>query len=425
MRYILEQKPSEPPFYYIQVAKMHLGVCMICFVFFQNLSPSINLNVFEENLESEDDYQYFDFGPAVQQKAKSAKKPPVKTKPDKKPEDAQKGKSTPIKPREFIIHWYNPPPYLTYRPEALKCGFQSCKFKNCKMIFEQKSGVKIDAVIFDGRKVPENVTISRQRDQIWIFAAHEPPLSYMEEGGWWTKDQWRHSFNWTMAYDKTVADIFLPYGDILKKEKPKERNFKAITMSKSKGAIMISSNCKTPSFREDYMKILRKYIDIVSLGECGIPWNCGKRYVHDDCFKILNRTYRYYLAFENSFCRQYFTEKFYDNFNYDIIQIVRGGEKDDGKNLLPSGTFINTDDFKSIEQLGDFLRKLSWSVDDYSNFLKEKNKYYSLGFKAVYQRAMCDLCERMNNVDKFKKQVPDLVKLFYNKDPCRDPSDIH
>ena len=293
------------------------------------------------------------------------------------------------------------------------------------MTFDNKSALKSDVVLFDGRKMTENITFNRARDQIWVFAAHEPPLSYMEQGGWWTKEKWRHSFNWTMTYDKTIADIFLPYGEIIQKDKPANKDFKAITLQKSKGAIMIMSRCKTASFREDYMKILRRYIDVVVLGECGTPWNCGKRFVHDDCFRILNRTYRYFLTFKNSFCRQYFTEKIFENFNYDIIQIVRGGGLNDTKSIFPTGTYISTDDFKSVEDLAGFLRQLSWSAEDYSAILKKKDKYYSPGYKTVYQRAMCDLCERMNNLDKYKKIIPDIVKIFYSKDPCRDPSDLH
>ena len=380
------------------------------FIFFQNIS----IEVEEFNLESDDDYDYFDFGPLAKKRKKGETKQ-QKIEPKVKP---------PPPPKEYLIYWYNPPPYLTNRPDALNCKFHSCKYKNCKMTFSNTSAAKSDVVLFDGRKLAENLTFARSRDQIWVFAAHEPPLSYMEQGGWWTKSHWRHSFNWTMTYDKTIADIFLPYGEIIKKDTYNDRDFKAITLQKSKGAIMVSSRCKTASYREVYMSKLRQSVDVVVLGVCGTPWSCGKRYIHDDCFKILNRTYKYFLAFENSFCRQYFTEKFYDNFNYDVIQIVRGGLKNDTNALFPTGTYISTDDFKSAGALGDFLRKLSWSVDDYSTFLREKNKYYSPGYKWVYQRAMCDLCDRLNNISKYKKIIPDMVKLFYEKDPCRDPNDL-
>ena len=392
------------------------------------MSHDHSLKLEEKNLESDDDYQYFDFDPFLKKRKKGIPKQPVKDAKAKLPDKKNPPKEIPKPPppaKEYVLYWYNPPPYLTNRPDALNCGFQNCMYKNCKMVFEKQKGLNIDAVLFDGRKITENITFTRSRDQVWIFAAHEPPLSYMEQGGWWTKSKWRHSFNWTMTYDKTLADIYLPYGQILKKDKPLNRDFKAITMQKSKGAIMISSRCKTASYREDYMTLLRRHNDVVVLGQCGTPWNCGKQYVHDDCFKILNSTYRFYLAFENSFCRHYFTEKFYENFNYDIIQIVRGGKKEDARKLLPAGTFISTDNFKSVEELGTYLTKLSWSVEDYSAFLKEKNKYYSPGYKYVYQRAMCDLCERMNDLNKYKRAIPDIVKHFYWKNPCRDPDDLH
>jgi hypothetical protein len=44
---------------------------------------------------------------------------------------------------------------------------------------------------------------------------------------------------------------------------------------------------------------------------------CGKlkcpRFQSDRCFAMLNTDYKFYLAFENSNCRDYITEKFFVN----------------------------------------------------------------------------------------------------------------
>ena len=39
---------------------------------------------------------------------------------------------------------------------------------------------------------------------------------------------------------------------------------------------------------------------------------------------------RYNLAFENSFCKEYIMEKFYENYKYDILQVVRGNTPFEG-----------------------------------------------------------------------------------------------
>lgn len=326
--------------------------------------------------------------------------------------------------KRYLINWYNPPPYLRFRQDALHCGFEKCPYKNCNMTFDRKDRAKSDAVLFDGRWVFEKVGFERPPGQVWIFAAHEAPITFEDLGGWWKKPQWRHGFNWTMTYDKDNTDIFLPYGEIRKYTNYKNRDYRELAMRKTQGALMINSHCNTSGLREKYVAKLSKYIPIEVLGSCGKPWNCGTHYVHDDCFNILNTTYKFFLAFENAFCNQYFSEKVFENFNYDIILIVRGGSFREAVTLFPKGTVISTDSFKYIEGLGKYLGKLSWSVSDYADILKQKSQYYSPGFTDVYQRAMCDICERMNNQDKYHKMIPDIVHWAYHKNPCRNPSDL-
>lgn len=327
--------------------------------------------------------------------------------------------------KRYLLHWYNPPEYLKFRKGARNCGFDKCKYSNCNMTFDKKDVAISDAVIFNGRGVPKTAGFLRPSGQVWIFAADEAPLAFEDTGTWWKKPQWRSEFNWTMTYDKDNTDIVLPYGEIRKFPKYVERDYRELAKRKTQGALMINSHCKTRGLREKFVNILSKYIPIEVLGSCGKRWNCGTHYVHDDCFDLLNTTYKFFLAFENTFCHQYFTEKVYENFNYDIILIVRGGSYKEALSVFPKGTIISTDSFNNIEGLGKYLRNISRSVNDYADFLKQKSQYYSLGFTAAYQRAMCDLCERLNNQDKYHQTIPDIVHWAYHKNPCRKADDLN
>ncbi|VDI46233.1 Hypothetical predicted protein, partial [Mytilus galloprovincialis] len=51
---------------------------------------------------------------------------------------------------------------------------------------------------------------------------------------------------------------------------------------------------------------LKKYIDVDVYGKCGKP--CST-WMDDSCFKNLGGDYKFYLAFENSHCEDYVTEK--------------------------------------------------------------------------------------------------------------------
>ena len=47
-------------------------------------------------------------------------------------------------------------------------------------------------------------------------------------------------------------------------------------------------------------------------GSCGSK-RCPRSQA-DQCFKLLDRDYKFYLAFENSNCKDYITEKFFYTF---------------------------------------------------------------------------------------------------------------
>lgn len=316
------------------------------------------------------------------------------------------------------ILWYNPPIFLRLRPDAMFGGFDECPYSNCVMTFIKSEATISDAVIFTGRLFPTKLGFSRPLGQIWIFYEHEPPYRYGELSNMWNQS---NTFNWTMIYDKDIADIYLPYGKIKRKLKNR-KSIDEIMQRKNGTALMIVSHCDTPSGRLEYIEQMKRHVDVEILGKCGKEWNCGRRFVHDDCFEIINN-YKFYLAFENSLCSNYFTEKIYDNFDYDAILVSRGGKKGQIKQIMPDGTYVTADDFKNAKELGEYLK--SMSTEKYRTLLEEKLKYTTLGsYDSVFHGAMCDLCEKMNKQDKFRKTIKNMEELLYSSTPCVPPDDI-
>ncbi|XP_060598562.1 glycoprotein 3-alpha-L-fucosyltransferase A-like [Ruditapes philippinarum] len=325
--------------------------------------------------------------------------------------------------QKYLVLYYNPSTFVsTNLKYAMPCNFEKCEWNNCELTFDKNDARGSDAVIFDGMYIPKKLNFTRPNGQVWIFAAHESPQMYHIGKNWWYKNN--YAFNWTMTYDKDNTDIYFPYGEIRKSKVHVHRYFETVARNKnSTRPLMIASHCTTNAKRQQYVKELNKHINLTILGRCGRLWNCGKRFRHDEfCFRILNRTYLFYLAFENAFCHNYFTEKFFENFNYDTIMITRGGLPGDAKRLFPEGSYISTDDFKTAKDLAMYLRSLT--VADIVKLLQRKNQFYSTGYKPVYQRAFCDICYRMNFQKKFEKTIQDMKKWAFDSKPCLHPKEV-
>ena len=301
--------------------------------------------------------------------------------------------------------------------------FEQCQVKNCLMSFNKSDAPISDAVIINWQKLHSPLTFKRPRDQVWIFVQHEATAIYTPK----LFQGVQNSFNWTMTYSEH-SDLPLPYGALKLKSinTMPQRNYLAVSKNKTKDALWIVSHCKTGSKREKYVDILKQYLNIDILGKCGRRWHCGKRYNHakGDCFSILNSTYRYYLAFENALCSEYITEKFYENYNYDIIQVLRAGDTQHRPIKTDKNVYISSADFKDAHDLGRYLRSLSLDKEKYAAILSEKDRYEAIQYVELFKERMCEICMRLNKLEYYKKVYEDIYAWMLNKTGCFQPTDI-
>ena len=78
-------------------------------------------------------------------------------------------------------------------------------------------------------------------------------------------------------------------------------------------------------------KELGQYIDVDIYGGCG-SLKCARNN-NANCLDMLDSEYKFYLAFENSNCQDYITEKFWSILNHDVIPIVMGPTWENYKEL--------------------------------------------------------------------------------------------
>ncbi|XP_048245624.1 glycoprotein 3-alpha-L-fucosyltransferase A-like isoform X2 [Haliotis rufescens] len=298
---------------------------------------------------------------------------------------------------------------------------RGCPEVNCRMTTNQSYLQRSSAVMFAALFLKLKTPPQRYKDQVWILHNHESPrTSWVGKRSIWLQS-WKNVFNWTIDY-RNDSDIPAPYGVLQARNHTIDKDYSAIFKRKKGTIAWMVSNCKTESKRMDYVKELKKYVQVDVYGACGnhkCPRSDGPA-----CFEMLSAKYKFYLSFENAFCKDYVTEKFFLYYGLNFILITRGGA--DYTKHAENNTYINAMDFKSAEQLAVFIKQLANNETKYTAYLKRKDKY-----KPVYEeyirkkddvivwrshrleaQAMCEACKRLWDVDKYRKQYDDITAWF-------------
>jgi hypothetical protein len=287
-----------------------------------------------------------------------------------------------------------------------------------------------DAVVIQGNRMPKHLPTHRDSNQVFVFLNNEPPLFIQMTN--LSRAIFVNYFNWTMTY-RTDSDIPFPYGAIvsndeqsytdylnnvgrerrnkLHKKKYLDKDYSAIYEQKDKGVFWIVSHCSTKSKREKYVDKMREHIKVDQFGGCNENKIARKTY-----YSTENWTrYKFYLAFENTYCIDYLTEKVYNWFELDIILVVRGGC--DYTKFLPNGTYVDANNFENAAALSNYLNKLGANKTEYINFLKRKDTYRVYKEQEMVQSSFCNLCEKLNNVNDNIKSVENIYK-WWEEDAC-------
>jgi hypothetical protein len=103
---------------------------------------------------------------------------------------------------------------------------------------------------------------------------------------------------------------------------------------------------------------------------------------------MLERDYRFYLAFENSNTKLYITEKFFVNgLGHDLVPIGMGARPQDYERAAPYKSFIHVDDFDGPKQLAEFLKTLEENDEAYNDYFRWKGSGETINTKFF-----CRLC---------------------------------
>lgn len=140
---------------------------------------------------------------------------------------------------------------------------------------------------------------------------------------------------------------------------------------------------------------------------------------------MLNKDYKFYLAFENSNCRDYITEKFFKNSlgtnseDLNIVPIVMGGHPHDYKRVAPENSYIHVDQFRSPAELASYLKMLDANDELYNRFFEWKATPRKGEFINTY--FWCRICALLHAPPDHQKKIN---KSYRNFGQWWGPTDI-
>ena len=286
-----------------------------------------------------------------------------------------------------------------------------------------------DALVFHTPDVgTSGVPAQRHARQRYVLFGLESPLSRYGNGV--VDPAYSGIFNWTMTY-RRGSDIFYPYGAVVPKNAttltwglfPKDpwigfdkeaflsslphqsQRFRDLA-NRPRRAVWVVSNCGSSSGREAYVAELKKHMQVDVWGRCGTK-SCGA-----DCMKTLDEQHTFYLAFENAFCDDYVTEKFFRTLTLNLVPIVMGGA--DYTFYAPPHSYINVKDFEGPRHLALFLRTLS--AADYLSYFWWKDRYEVRNSR--WPPDLCRLCQMLHNTSIGPKTNGDIGSV-HSRAACR------
>ena len=246
---------------------------------------------------------------------------------------------------------------------------------------------------------------NRSLHQRYIFFLLESPvndnLDYSRFAGF---------FNWTMTYRRD-SDIVAAYGELRDSTTSVEPILERVkALAKPRMVAWVVSHCQTSSKREEYVRELQNFVPVDIFGKCGDMQMCPGRRA-DNCKSLIEEEYMFYLAFENSKCTDYVTEKFFLALSMDVVPIVMGGAN--YSVIAPQGSYIDVNDFSSAEELAKELKRLSNNQEEYLNFFRWKAKT-----KVIPEQWGCNLCKSLQD-PKPSKTYEDLGAWWIGGGNCQ------
>ncbi len=320
-------------------------------------------------------------------------------------------------PRKRIVYWS--PAWTGLAKDTPGWFEKHCPVGNCEGTKDRKMAEEADAIVFQlshNNYLDGELPRKRSPSQVYVAWLYEH-ADYVRVTQRLTQLP-KDFINVSMTY-RLDSHIVVPYLSTRKRAPTKELDKiyrKVESFPKKKLVAWFVSHCKTSSDRESYVKELQKYITVDVYGKCG-PLNCTRetKDKSNECYRMLERDYKFYLSFENSICKDYVTEKLANIFDLYVVPVTMGGAN--YTQVAPPHSFINALDFESPRKLAEFLHFLDKNSTEYFKYFAWKPLYKTFGYWAHAEPGLCKLCAMLNGAIPFESHE-DFMSWWYPPGTC-------
>ena len=171
-----------------------------------------------------------------------------------------------------------------------------------------------------------------------------------------------------------------------------------ILKTKNESVLWLFSHCRFRARISYANQLIGNGTKIDMFGRCGKKDPCNRNI---NCLIPIFQKYKFYLAFENSYCFDYITEKTWKSLLYGMVPIVYGAPMESYTFHLPPNSFLHVDNFTNPKQLSEYIEYLENNDDVYLRYHEWRKEYAVLSEKTL-NILDCTICKAVIDSQKPK-----------------------
>ena len=162
----------------------------------------------------------------------------------------------------------------------------------------------------------------------------------------------------------------------------------------------------------------KRGIKVDIFGSCGQRDPCKR---NQSCVDELFTKYKFYIAFENSHCEDYISEKLWKALYGNMLPIVMGSTIENYNKLLPPDSFLHVDNFTNVRHLVEHIQFLDSNDNAYERYHYWRKRYEIVPLLPDTPNNVnlwvCDLCKKIN--DPSKPAYESISSVWNSKNMCQ------